>query len=127
MIAYQKLIDAVLDACAVAVPEVTVGALPPLGGTAVTPQAGYATSTFLNKGTVNSMSFTCNCKKLSQTEAIGNISMIHNALVKTLSYTSGDSFQILNIDASMPTFIELEETGKYWIYGSTITVNWLWR
>ena len=77
-----------------------IGATPPDGGTVLTPAAGYPTSTMGNKGMVYHSAFVCNSKNADQQIAFENLSLIHTALTKTVSYPEGTGFQIINIDTT---------------------------
>lgn len=99
-----------------------VGAMPPHNGIAMQISTGATDTTFLDKTLVVGLSIIINGKNESQSTALDELNEIHQSLVMTKDYPSGDGWQIVDIRTdSFPNYIGREDS--QFLYGSAIRVR----
>lgn len=104
--------------------ELIIGALPPLGGYALSFVGGAPSATFRELDRTVPLPVIFNGKGVSQEEIAANMNAVHDALTtsKTLPYT--DTWQMYAIETtSYPNMIGREENGMY-IYGSSFSIKY---
>lgn len=100
--------------------KVIIGALPLENNSlALAPATGKPETTFMDKGTENTLTLVLNGKSLNQTDVLDTLDNVHRALTLRKSYDKG----ITNIrTVSSPNYIEGEPQKPY-LYGSAIEVK----
>ena len=129
---YDAVLNAVIDMAEEASGQkIVIGDNPPTGKIAMT-GFGSPSSIFLDIGSNERMTVSCNAKAYSQQEASGWLNAIHDDLTRRKSFPQGlpDSngsllWQIYSIETiASPRLIGKEANPRAaWIYGSTLLVK----
>ena len=119
--AIQHMISATTNA------TVVIGALPPLGGYALSVAAGSPIDTFFSLATNEEMSVQFTGKGSNQVEISSSMDEVHKALTRSKNLPYSSDWQIYAIETtSAPQMIGREQNINY-IYGSSFRVKFYAR
>ena len=129
MSAFSEILAAVMGMAQATNPyaTITAGALPADNGICMTYGPGAPASTFLDKGMAYERTLVLNAKNTSQQAAQEALDAIHVALTQTKTYSSGETWQITDIETiSSPSYLSREQNSQ-WLYGSSLRVKFFLR
>ena len=119
--AIQQMISAITNA------KVVIGALPPLGGYALSVAAGSPIDTFFSLATNEEMNVQFTGKGSNQIEVSSSMDEVHKALTRSQNLPYSSDWQVYAIETtSAPQMIGREQNVNY-IYGSSFRVKFYAR
>lgn len=119
--AIQQMISAITNA------KVVIGALPPLGGYALSVAAGSPIDIFFSLATNEEMNVQFTGKGPNQIEVSSSMDEVHKALTRSKNLPYSSDWQIYAVQTtSAPQMIGREQNSNY-IYGSSFRVKFYAR
>lgn len=101
-----------------------VGSLPSREGVAVQIATGAIESAYLPRTELHRDTLVINAKYKSQADAINALDTIHKALTKRIGYSHATEWQIVNISTSTAPDYLGQEGNEWYLYGSSVVVEW---
>lgn len=103
--------------------SVVFGSMPDGNALALLVAGGSVRETTLVHGCTYDMTVALNCRHEIQSVALDVLATIHETLNKTLTYPSGTGWQVISIESNgHPAYVDYD--GKYWLYGSSLSVRY---